>query len=76
MPGEISTTALYGWIEQNRPELAARMIFTASDSTGAEAARMLRKSGCPLLAKPFPIEDFWYAVHRALTADVSSLQRR
>jgi PAS domain S-box-containing protein len=76
MPGEISTTALYGWIEQNRPELAARMIFTASDATGAEAARMLRKSGCPLLAKPFPIEDFWYAVHRALTADVSSLQRR
>ncbi|MFZ3199789.1 MAG: ATP-binding protein [Candidatus Acidiferrales bacterium] len=76
MPGEISTTALFGWIEENRPELAMRMIFTASDAAGAEAACMLQKSGCPLLPKPFHIEDFWNAVHKVLTADVSSLQRR
>ncbi len=76
MPGELSTAALYGWIEQNRPELSARMIFTASDATGAEAACTMRQSGCPVLAKPFPVEDFWNAVQKALTADVSSLQKR
>ncbi len=76
MPGELSTAALYAWIEQNRPELATRMIFTASDSTGAEAACMMRKSGCPLLAKPFPVEDFWNAVQKALTTELPSLPRR
>jgi len=75
MPGEISTAALYAWIEQNRPELAGRVIFTASDATSAEATDVVQKSGRPLLAKPFRIEDFWNAVHTALTADVSTLQK-
>src|SRR5581483_3143323 len=30
LTGETSTSALYSWIEQNRRELAGRVIFTAS----------------------------------------------
>jgi two-component system NtrC family sensor kinase len=76
MPGDLSTAALYAWIEQNRPQLATRMIFTASNSAAEEAAVIVRKSGCPLVAKPFAVEDFWNAVHTALTADIASLQKR
>lgn len=76
MPGEISPLDFYRWIEQNRPELAARVVFTASHARENEASAALRKSGCPVIPKPFAIEELWSAIQKALSAEVSTLIRR
>jgi PAS domain S-box-containing protein len=74
MPGKTSTAGLYRWIKENRPELASRVVFTASNA-GDSAAQILRSSGCPVLAKPFPVDEFCRIVQSVLTAPVSSLSR-
>jgi PAS domain S-box-containing protein len=76
MPGEISPLNFYRWIEENRPELAPRVVFTASHARENEASSALRNSGCPVVAKPFAIEDLWSAVQKVLTAEVPSPIRR
>lgn len=72
MPGEISPLNFYQWIEQNRPELAARVVFTASHARENEASAKLRNSGCAVISKPFAIEDLWSAVQKVLATDISS----
>jgi len=72
MPGEISSLAFYRWIVESRPELAARVVFTASHARENEASAALRKSGCPVVSKPFAIEEFWTAIQKVLAAEVSS----
>jgi CheY-like chemotaxis protein len=76
MVGEISALTMYQWIEQNRPELSDRVVFTASSGRDGEASTLLRKSGCPVVSKPFAIEQLWEAVQKVLTAEVSSPFRR
>jgi two-component system NtrC family sensor kinase len=66
IPGDTSTEALYGWIEQHRPELAARVVFTTSSVRDPEVAGLPGKFGCPLLAKPFAVQDFWNSVQKVL----------
>jgi PAS domain S-box-containing protein len=58
MPGNTSTMDLYRWIEQNRPDVSARVIFTTPLAAEGEETRVLRESGCPILTKPFQIEEF------------------
>ncbi|MBZ5695725.1 MAG: PAS domain S-box protein [Acidobacteriia bacterium] len=74
MPGEISTATLYRWIEQHRPDLAARVVFTASNPNG-DFADAGRKSGCQVLAKPFAVEEFSQAVQTALASPVPSASK-
>jgi DNA-binding NtrC family response regulator len=76
MAGEISALALYNWIEQNRPELSGRVVFTASNRNEGEAGAMLRKAGCPIISKPFGIEEFWAAIGKVLTAEAPSTVKR
>jgi PAS domain S-box-containing protein len=80
LPGEVSAFAMYRWIEQNRPELAGRVVFTASSGdtaeAGAEARASLMSSGCPIVSKPFAIEQLWDAVQKVLAAEVSSPLKR
>jgi PAS domain S-box-containing protein len=76
MKGEISAVAMYQWIEQNRPDLSGRVVFTASNGREGEASATLRNSGCPVVAKPFAIEQLWEAVQRVLTAEVSTPLKR
>jgi DNA-binding NtrC family response regulator len=74
LPGKISTAGLYRWIKENRADLAARIIFTASNA-GDSAAHILRSSGCPVLAKPFPVEEFCRTVQSVLAGPVTSNSR-
>jgi two-component system NtrC family sensor kinase len=76
MTGEISALAMYQWIEQSRPELSGRVVFTASSGRDGEASASLRKSGCPVVSKPFAIEQLWEAVQKVLTAEISSPLKR
>ena len=73
--GETSTSALYRWIEQYRPDLAARVVFTASSLAGAQIGEAC-KAGCPVLAKPFAVEEFSRAVQNVLALPVSSVSKR
>ncbi len=75
LPGATSTAGLYRWIKENRADLAMRVLFTASNG-GDAAAQILRNSGCPVLAKPFPVEEFCRIVQSVLASPVSSLSRR
>jgi PAS domain S-box-containing protein len=74
LPGKTSTAGLYRWIKENRADLATRVVFTASNA-GDAAAHILRNSGCPVLSKPFPVEEFCRIVQSVLAAPVSSLSR-
>ena len=74
MPGEISAPALYRWIEKNRPDLASRVVFTAS-TPDHDAVHALRDSGCAILTKPFPIDEIVKAVQAALAAPVPSVAK-
>jgi PAS domain S-box-containing protein len=75
LPGDLSTAGLYRWIKENRAELATRVVFTASNA-GDSAAHILRNSGCPVLAKPFPVEEFCRTVQSVVAAPVPSVSRR
>ena len=74
LPGEFSTAGLYRWIKENRPDLAMRVVFTASNA-GDAAAHILRSSGCPVLAKPFPVEEFCRTVQSIVAGPVPSVSR-
>jgi PAS domain S-box-containing protein len=76
MPGEVSTTKLYRWIEQNQPELAGRVTFTVSSGCENELKGTLRRSSCQFLRKPFEPEQLWDAVQKMLSLEVSSSARR
>jgi CheY-like chemotaxis protein len=47
---------LYDWIGVHHPALARRVAFVTG-SAGAEALEPLAASGCPVLTKPFEIDD-------------------
>jgi len=72
IPGEVSTPALYDWIEQNRPELARRTVFTGSTSRDPEALDLAARFGCALLPKPFSLEELSKAVHKVLVEEIPS----
>ena len=75
LPGKISSAGFYQWIKENRAELATRVVFTASNA-GDTTARVLRNSGCPVLAKPFPVDEFCKTIQSVLSGPVTSSSRR
>lgn len=72
MSGEASVTDLYAWIEKARPELASKVLFTISSAGEEELPKFLRGTGCPVLRKPFQIEEFLAAVKSVLSVSIPS----
>jgi two-component system NtrC family sensor kinase len=72
LTGEAPTSALYSWIEQNRGELAARVIFTTASRQDPDAIDLPTRCGCPLLMKPFREEDFLNSLQKVLASEVPS----
>ena len=71
-----SVTGLYEWIGKHRPELAPRILFTVSSAGDEDVSEFLRRTGCPILRKPFQIEEFLAAVQAILAASVTTPARR
>jgi CheY-like chemotaxis protein len=65
MPG-MSGEEFYDRVTAARPELAARVIVSTGDSMSPGAAEFLRRTGCPVLNKPFELAEL-----RALVARVA-----
>ena len=76
MPGEISGSEIYRWIECHRPALAARVIFTISNAQQEEIRELVAHSGCPALQKPFQIEEFLRAVRQVMASGTSTPVKR
>jgi PAS domain S-box-containing protein len=76
IPGELSATGLYRWIEENRSELAGRIIFTVSNARDGEISGTLRNSGCSILEKPFSIDSFCGTVLKTLHSEAPAPLKR
>jgi len=72
VPGEMSATGLYRWIEENRPELTGRIVFTVSNARDGEINATLRASGCAILEKPFSIDSFCSTVLKTLRTEAAT----
>jgi PAS domain S-box-containing protein len=70
IPGEPSAKGLYRWLEENRTELAGRIVFTVSNARDGEISATLRNSGCAILEKPFSIDLFCSIILKTLRAEV------
>lgn len=49
--------AFYDWLQVQYPKLARRIGFVTGDTLGPFAGRFLARSGCPMLEKPFSLDD-------------------
>lgn len=45
------------WLANNRPELAARVVFVTGHPGSSELDHVMGELGCPVIRKPFTIED-------------------
>jgi DNA-binding NtrC family response regulator len=55
--GDGSGFELYAWIEEHRPALVDRVIFVTGDVVAAPAADQIAALGCPVVTKPFDLEE-------------------
>lgn len=58
MPGSVNGAEVHAWIQQNRPELRARIILISGDTANPETQGFLEKSGTPCIEKPFRVQKF------------------
>jgi two-component system, NtrC family, sensor kinase len=72
LSAENSSGRLYGWIQKNRPDLSARVVFTISNASEDLLPESVRYSGCQVLRKPFKIDEFCKALQTALSVPVVS----
>jgi PAS domain S-box-containing protein len=68
LPG-IDGPALYSWIAQHQPELAARTAFVTGDTLGQASERFLAEVQRPLLEKPFLPNDVRRLIEELLHTD-------
>jgi CheY-like chemotaxis protein len=65
-PGGIDGGDIHAWIVENRPELAAHLVFITGDIANEETAATLRRTGAPCVEKPFRIQQFISVVQKAM----------
>jgi len=63
---EMSGRQLYQWLRQTHPRLANKVIFCTGLALEEDLKKFLEKSGCPLLLKPFSIDELIGIVQDAL----------
>ena len=74
--GDFTGRDLYDWICQHRPELSSHVILTTSGTNIEEANFLKAERSCPVLQKPFGVEEFLAIVHHTLGSDKMSAIRR
>jgi two-component system, chemotaxis family, chemotaxis protein CheY len=57
MPGTTNGADVHHWIQQNRPELAERIILISGDTANSETQTLLRSSATPFIEKPFRVQQ-------------------
>jgi DNA-binding NtrC family response regulator len=57
MPGTTNGADVHQWIQENRPELAQRIILISGDTANSETQSLLRNSATPFIEKPFRVQQ-------------------
>lgn len=65
---ELDGETLYRTLEEQRPELLARLAFITGDTLGPETAVFLERVHVPMLSKPFTAAEVRRLVQRVLRA--------
>ena len=64
MPGAVNGAEVHEWIQNNRPELKARVILISGDTANSETQAFLARSGTPCIEKPFRVQQLMAAVEK------------
>jgi len=65
-PGGVDGADVHAWVAQNRPELAARIVFITGDIANEETVETLRRTGAPCVEKPFRVHQFISVVEKIM----------
>ena len=65
-PGGVNGADVHAWVAQNRPELAARIVFITGDIANEETVATLRETGAPCVEKPFRVQQFISVVEKTI----------
>ena len=65
-PGGVNGADVHAWVAQNRPELAARIVFITGDIANEETVATLRETGAPCVEKPFRVQQFISVVEKTM----------
>jgi CheY-like chemotaxis protein len=65
-PGGIDGADVWAWIAGNRPELLSKLIFITGDIVNEETAATLRRTGAPVVEKPFRAQQLISMVEKIL----------
>ncbi len=60
-PGGVNGADVHAWVAQNRPELAARIVFITGDIANEETVATLRETGAPCVEKPFGVQAIHFS---------------
>jgi DNA-binding NtrC family response regulator len=64
MPGSVNGVEVHAWIQQNRPELCARVILISGDTANSDTQNFLSQSGTPCIEKPFRVQQLLTIVEK------------
>jgi DNA-binding response OmpR family regulator len=64
MPGDVNGADVHQWIQQNRPELGARIILISGDTANSETQSLLTASATPCIEKPFRVQQLISTVEK------------
>jgi two-component system copper resistance phosphate regulon response regulator CusR len=64
MPGRVNGAEVHAWIQQNRPELSARIILITGDTANSETQALLDNSATPCIEKPFRVKHLLSVVEK------------
>jgi CheY-like chemotaxis protein len=64
MPGSVNGAEVHAWIQQNRPELCARIILISGDTANSDTQALLARSGTPCIEKPFRVQQLITVVEK------------
>lgn len=67
-PGGVDGADVHRWLELNRPEMVARLIFITGDTVNDDTAATLRRTGAPYIEKPFRIHQLIDMVEQTIGA--------
>jgi CheY-like chemotaxis protein len=63
-PGGVDGSDVQNWLQENRPELARRLLFMTGDIANEDTLAALRRTGAPYIEKPFRVQQLISAVER------------
>jgi DNA-binding NtrC family response regulator len=65
-PGGVNGADVREWLQQNRPELAAKMVFITGDTASLETISLLAEAQTPCVEKPFRLQQLMSTVEKMI----------